>query len=434
MGPTGGTWGLDLALQPAPTTWTMEGFNDDTILDIASFLGPLDLIGLGLVSKRFGAKPRPTGAAFPKEAMSLMDEAARARVEAIATDGERLRAPKVAHPSWIGLLHEMETLRHWPLAFDQLIGRGFFHHNHPRSSNARDSHVIVEGDGSRYDGRRDYTAIASERVMRAGKHCASFAISATGQSARVGVVRPIEGWDERGLSSFAPFQTGYFSKLRQERTEGWDGSSVHCCAYDINQGNCVVSDWTGFNDYHTWAGMRTAESDVEWYSSEVKLRTNCLVGMLLDLDEGTLTVHLNNERLGVMKTGLAGEYCWMITFSDANSTCVVMRGIEKRADWHAVLAQPGAPYHFEGRTEGRSEDVALRDDMDALENIIRRNESEEAIVKTAVEILWWCNRNGFGAIVAIVLTAVTVFVEHQGVLLCVIATAVAVNWRTCLKE
>ena len=31
--------------------------------------------------------------------------------------------------------------------------------------------------------------------------------------------------------------------------------------------------------------------------------------MLLDLDEGTLSVY-KNRRLGVMKRGLAGHYCW----------------------------------------------------------------------------------------------------------------------------
>ena len=34
------------------------------------------------------------------------------------------------------------------------------------------------------------------------------------------------------------------------------------------------------------------------------------IGLLLDLDEGTLTVYKNGRRLGVMKDGLSGEYCW----------------------------------------------------------------------------------------------------------------------------
>ena len=31
-----------------------------------------------------------------------------------------------------------------------------------------------------------------------------------------------------------------------------------------------------------------------------------------DLDQGSMTVYKNDERLGVMATGLSGEYCWAV--------------------------------------------------------------------------------------------------------------------------
>ena len=34
------------------------------------------------------------------------------------------------------------------------------------------------------------------------------------------------------------------------------------------------------------------------------------VGMLLDLDDGTLSMYKNGRKLGVMKRGLSGPYCW----------------------------------------------------------------------------------------------------------------------------
>jgi hypothetical protein len=37
------------------------------------------------------------------------------------------------------------------------------------------------------------------------------------------------------------------------------------------------------------------------------------IGLLLDLDQGTMTVYKNDERLGVMATGLSGEYSWAVT-------------------------------------------------------------------------------------------------------------------------
>jgi len=37
------------------------------------------------------------------------------------------------------------------------------------------------------------------------------------------------------------------------------------------------------------------------------------IGMLLDLDKGTLSVYKNGRKLGVMKRGLAGPYCWVVS-------------------------------------------------------------------------------------------------------------------------
>ena len=36
------------------------------------------------------------------------------------------------------------------------------------------------------------------------------------------------------------------------------------------------------------------------------------IGMLLDLDQGSMTVYKNDERLGGMATDLSGEYCWAV--------------------------------------------------------------------------------------------------------------------------
>jgi len=36
------------------------------------------------------------------------------------------------------------------------------------------------------------------------------------------------------------------------------------------------------------------------------------LGLLLDLDEGTLSVYKNGVRLGTMMSGLSGEYVWVM--------------------------------------------------------------------------------------------------------------------------
>jgi hypothetical protein len=38
------------------------------------------------------------------------------------------------------------------------------------------------------------------------------------------------------------------------------------------------------------------------------------VGLLLDLNAGTLSVFKNDELLGEMRAGLSGPYCWAVDF------------------------------------------------------------------------------------------------------------------------
>ena len=54
---------------------------------------------------------------------------------------------------------------------------------------------------------------------------------------------------------------------------------------------------------------------IEAWEGQEGISSPCKVGMLLDLDEGTLSVYNNDRRLGVMKRGLAGHYCWAVSMS-----------------------------------------------------------------------------------------------------------------------
>ena len=53
---------------------------------------------------------------------------------------------------------------------------------------------------------------------------------------------------------------------------------------------------------------------------------SCKIGMLLDLDEGTLSVYKNGRKLGVMKRGLAGQYCWVVSLRSGGSQVTIKRG------------------------------------------------------------------------------------------------------------
>ena len=50
------------------------------------------------------------------------------------------------------------------------------------------------------------------------------------------------------------------------------------------------------------------------------------IGMLLDLDEGTLSVYKNGRKLVVMMRGLAGPYCWVVSIGDKDSRVTIKRG------------------------------------------------------------------------------------------------------------
>jgi hypothetical protein len=59
------------------------------------------------------------------------------------------------------------------------------------------------------------------------------------------------------------------------------------------------------------------------------------IGMLLDLDQGSMTVYKSVQRLGVMATGLSGEYCWAVSLELQTSSSV-------RTKAAAALASPTA--------------------------------------------------------------------------------------------
>jgi len=52
-----------------------------------------------------------------------------------------------------------------------------------------------------------------------------------------------------------------------------------------------------------------------------------MLGMLLDLDSGTLSLYQNGRKLGTLKDGLVGEYCWIAGFHVLSSGHVsIQRG------------------------------------------------------------------------------------------------------------
>ena len=98
-----------------------------------------------------------------------------------------------------------------------------------------------------------------------------------------------------------PISKEFYENFSPNMGTGECNSNVNCCLYYAYSGRCHTSRLTAYSDnYDDWVGSESLSFGDE-------------VGMLLDLDEGTLTVYKNGRRLGVMKKGLAGPYCWVAT-------------------------------------------------------------------------------------------------------------------------
>ena len=132
-----------------------------------------------------------------------------------------------------------------------------------------------------------FRATASKVVMRAGRHFARFMVM-EGDALMFGVIRP--GYDVEG----------------GQRALDEEGH----CFYGTHGGRRLTSlrDWEGFQPARE-QGDR--------------------IGMLLDLDQGSMTVWKNGVKLGVMQSeGLRGPLCWAVSvyFSGAMSARVADGG------------------------------------------------------------------------------------------------------------
>ena len=126
---------------------------------------------------------------------------------------------------------------------------------------SEDGAVAMNGGGG---GR----TVASSVVMRSGRHFASVTVVA-GTDMFFGVIRP--GWDvEAGASALV------------------DG---HCLI--------ATADGTRCPGFSNWEGMQGAREQDD------------RIGMLLDLNQGSMIVWKNDVKLGVMQAeGLNGPFCW----------------------------------------------------------------------------------------------------------------------------
>ena len=240
---------------------------DEIALRIAGFLSIVDLGRLTCVSRRFGQRSFAapgTDAAEAEDRWGVGEEAARRRLAGCSA-GERGWAPRSAGESWLCLMHAVEAHR-LPLAFGRVAAS---------SAITITEDAAVATKSARQGQRLSWRAAASTAVMRSGRHFAQFTILQGRMY--LGVVRP--GWDTE------------CSNLR----------TVH--------GHC-------FLDYSTGNGCRLPGGH-DWEGRHcigITPHRHDRIGMLLNLDQGSMTIWKNDVKLGVMQVeGLSGPYCWAVS-------------------------------------------------------------------------------------------------------------------------
>lgn len=263
---------------PALRAPLLLSVSQDIAIEIACALdSPADILRLAMACRRFRmktvaapseAQPRDDKRMVRSEMLSIAGEAAR-RLYAALPESERLCVPPRRHSGswkWLGLLNEAQQLRA-PLVF----------------AKAHDS-IALSDDGvlativvSAY-----WCTAVTNRRMRAGRHFAEFTqvLHDPWRSMFFGVVRP----------DFAVNSPDYVNSM--DGAAQLRGGCGHCF-YLNTSGKCYPS-------YCDWEGMQGT------------VAAGDRIGMLLDLDKGSMTIYRNDERLGVMMTGLSGEYSWAV--------------------------------------------------------------------------------------------------------------------------
>ena len=190
--------------------------------------------------------------------------------------------------TWLDLLYELE-LRHAPLAFDRLL-EGCKNDIEYKDGNKH--HITTSSGGWR-------TAV-SNCIMRDGKHYATFRIGGQGGLC-VGITRPfirsdvlsyVDYKSKEAKNSANQWANGMWtsswpSLLNHRFSAKW-GRRLNCGMY-YSSTRCFC--WSDGIEPHY-----TGEVGHEYYEYASEL------GLLLDLDEGTLSVYKDGQRLGTARS------------------------------------------------------------------------------------------------------------------------------------
>jgi len=265
-------------------------FNSDTLSRIISYLPSIDVLSLSLTSKRFGI--------FNDDDDSIIKESTSNVVKNLATEEQLAALPHYDGESSLADYHYLQLLR-VPLAFDQLVGTEYV--------NEEDKTCVMHSGETIPALPNSFWGTAfSNNILRAGKHYVTFEAHSIASSEQTSVLPVLIGLIRPGKAnkktSGCPLFSEFYSRFSRHMRHGEHNNNIQCCLYYAHDGKCCTSDWrdTSNNEYLNLEGM-------------VTMSPGGKIGLLLDLDEGVLSVYKNGRELGVIKEGLAGEYCWVVS-------------------------------------------------------------------------------------------------------------------------
>eukprot|EP01046_Picozoa_sp_COSAG06_P005008 COSAG06_NODE_218_length_20036_cov_21.649446_7_plen_414_part_00 len=268
--------------EPEPTFGDIEELSVEVLLAVCAHLdSPKDLAHLACASSSFGRPVEwPSEDGNAPERRSVVEQTARRWVRARVA--EQRQAGLAAHardPSW---LRRMQEILVPAVAFTHLYGwKPEDAYPTEKIIDSKQAHlseggsvvtltgaqIMGPGGGTMYDWGT--CTAASAVAMRSGRHYAAFTVLGVHQRDGVyfGLIRPAHG------------------DINDYRMAGG------------TQDECFYFTQTGMGSRGDWQGRQAA-------------RQGDTIGLLLDFGSGSLTVFRNGVRLGVMATGLEGEYSW----------------------------------------------------------------------------------------------------------------------------
>jgi hypothetical protein len=300
----------------------LETCTDDLLLRILSSVSTAaDLARLSLTCRHFGApvgKGRREHSAREGQ-LCLVQQAGR-RWLAMCSDQELSWVPRRGCENWLWLMHEVELLR-LPLAFA---------HAQYGVALLEASAVAARAPGEWCTG---YSSAHSGAAMRAGRHAAKFSLIGF-DDLLVGVVRTDVAVDEVN--------------------DDMNGDRNNHCLYDVSQGTCFPADseWPGHQAADGAMPGSVDTDGVEVGDDFYIPEGGDTIGMVLDVDVGTLTLYKNDALMGVMHSGLSAgaEYHWAVSLGNAWQP---VYGYRVRISSMAVPpAAPSAEELAEGVTRG----------------------------------------------------------------------------------